>query len=170
MFGSFSGGPSGQNNKQPAGGAMALISMYERDNSRTVYRILADEAVKCFQDPSRGAKEKIPLTNLARLLERYRYDVFSDHVPMGILEAMSPRNSSFRRRTRTVTRHMEGVIGALQTAHQKVYGNVSAEELVPKLQETLAKLASAAQFETEDDKRTLDQARRFFVAFSEGLR
>ena len=56
---------------------MSLLSMYKRDDSRTVYRILAEQAVKYLDQPKTGTESRIIFTNLARLLERYRYDAFS---------------------------------------------------------------------------------------------
>jgi len=149
---------------------MALISMYERDNSRTVYRILADQAVKCFDNPSIGAEEKIPLANLARLLERYRYDAFSDHVALGILEALSAKNSALGADSRTAVRHMEGVISALEAAHARVYGGISREDLVRTLQDLLARIASSSGIDEPETRQKLENARRFFVAFAEGLK
>lgn len=149
---------------------MALISMYERDNSRTVYRILADEAVRCFDNPKICTEEKIPLTNLARLLERYRYNAFSDHVALGILEALSPKNGPQGGDSRALTCHMEGVVSALEAAHARVYSNLSKDDLVQCLQDILAKLSSTASVNELDAKQQLESARRFFVAFSEALR
>lgn len=146
---------------------MALISMYERDNSRTVYRILAESAVKCLDDPQLCTQEKIPLTNLARLLERYRYDAFSDHVALGVLEVFRSKNTSSES-SRSV-RHMEGVIAALEAAHAHVYGNLPKDDLVQTLQAVLSKLASSSTLD-EHTRHELPNARRFFSALSEGLR
>ncbi len=149
---------------------MALISKYERDDSRTVYRILADQALRCFGDPKSCAEERLPLTSLVRLLERYRYNAFSDNVALGILETLRAKNDPQAMDPRAMTRHMEGVINALETAHSRVYGSLSKDDLVQSLQSLLSRLASSAPLDQPDDGEKLDKARRFFLAFSEGLR
>jgi hypothetical protein len=149
---------------------MALISMFERDNSRTVYRILADEAVKCFDHPELCSNERIPFTNLARLLERYRYDAFSDHVPLGILEALNTKNGALAADASAATRHMEAVVRALESAHARVYGALSKDALVQNLQALLGRLASSTPLDEAGTQQDLENARRFFLAFSEGLR
>src|SRR6266851_6254694 len=148
---------------------MALISMYERDNSRTVYRILADQAVKYFDNPSTRDDEKIPLVNLARLLERYRYDAFSDYAPLGVLEVLNPKNDSVSTESRAPTNQIEDVVRALEASHARVYGQISKDDLVQTLQGLLAKLAASSTLNEPDTKRELEKARKFFVAFAEGL-
>ena len=63
---------------------MSLLSMYRRDDSRAVYRILAEQAIKHLDQPTAARESKILFTNIARLLERYRYDAFSYDVAPGI--------------------------------------------------------------------------------------
>ena len=48
---------------------MTLLSMYQRDDSRNVYKILAAEAVKYIDHPKEGPEARILFTNLARLLD-----------------------------------------------------------------------------------------------------
>lgn len=149
---------------------MTLLSMYEPDDSRDVYKILADQAVKYIDNPECGSDAKILFTNLARLLERYRYDAFYDYSAPGILEVLEAQHE-----TRGADRG-EGsiktldVIPALETAHAKVYGTVSKDDLVPMLQGLLMSLATC---KASDEARTtaeFQNARRFFCTLAESLK
>jgi hypothetical protein len=150
---------------------MTLLSMYKRDDSRTVYRILAREAVHHLDHPKPGTESKILFTNLARLLERYRYDAFAYNVAPGILEVF---------KTQTDTAGMEygepdetavpEVLPALQAAHARVYETLTREDLVRSLKRLLAQLATSNVADDEQTKEELAKARLFFVALSEGLK
>jgi hypothetical protein len=150
---------------------MTLLSMYKRDDSRTVYRILADEAVKCLDHPEAGTKSKIIFTNLARLLERYRYDAFSYDAAPGILEVFPIEGEDQRADlTGAHQKTSSDVIVALEAAHTHVYHSLSREDLVENLKRLLAQLAASKVPDDQDTKARLAQARLFFEALAEGLR
>ena len=149
---------------------MTLLSMYERDDSRTVYRILADQAVKYLEHPEPSTDTKILFTNLVRLLERWRYDAFSDYVAPGVLEVLSTPDESQSADLRTENRRMEAVIPALEAAHARVYQSLSKEQLVETLQALLVQLASSAKLNEDDACERVAAARLFFCILSEGLR
>ncbi len=149
---------------------MTLLSMYKRDDSRTVYRILAEQAVRYFDHPRAGTESKILLTNLARLLERYRCDAFSYNDAPGILEVFKTEGQDQR------TSHVSpsgkvslDVIPALEAAHAHVYHALPKDAVVESLKALFAHLATAAP---DNQNRTEDfvKARLFFVALFEGLK
>ena len=101
---------------------MTLLSMYKRDDSRTVYRILAEEAVKYLDRPETSTKSKIIFTNLARLLERYRYDAFSYDAAPGILEVFNTQGEDQHTDLAGARQKSSSdVVVALEAAHMHVY-------------------------------------------------
>ena len=150
---------------------MTLLSMYKRDDSRTVYRILAEQAVKCLDQPKAGTESRIIFTNLARLLERYRYDAFSYDAAPGILEVFKTEGQDQRTDYEGAGRKtMLDVIPALEAAHARVYQAMSKEDLVYTLKKLLAQLAASNVPDDQDTKAGLQKARLFFETLSEGLR
>jgi hypothetical protein len=149
---------------------MTLLSMYKRDDSRTVYRILAEEAVKYLDQPDTSTKSKIIFTNLARLLERYRYDAFSYDDAPGILEVFKPEGEN-QPSEHVSTHHTASsdVILALETAHTQVYHSLSKQDLVENLKVLLAQLAASKVPDDQNTKAGLAKARLFFVTLSKGL-
>jgi hypothetical protein len=149
---------------------MTLLSMYQRDESRNVYRILADQAVKYIDHPTGGPEARILFTNLARLLERYRYNFFSNHGVPGILEvfAREQQLAQQKHKEETASKSLE-VIPALECAHARVYKTLSKDELVPKLQNLLASLAQSHTPEDAGPKEDLQNARLFFVTLADTL-
>lgn len=150
---------------------MTLLSMYKRDDSRTVYRILAEEAVKHIDQPKAGAESKILFTSLTRLLERYRYDAFTYDVAPGILEVFKTRNDAQRTEYGDAGRKVSlDVIPALETAHARIYQALSKEDLLQTLKTVLAQLAAPAPPDDARATEELVKARSFFVALCEALK
>lgn len=149
---------------------MTLLSMYKRDDSRTVYRILAEQAVKFLDHPQAGTDSKITFTNLARLLERYQYDAFSYDAAPGILEVFKTEADAQRADyARAARRGMLDVRPALESAHARVYGQLSKEDLVRNLKGLLSQLASSNVPDDKDTHEKLAKARMFFETLSEAL-
>ena len=150
---------------------MTLHSMYKRDDSRTVYRILAEQAVIYLDNPKPGTEGKIVFTNLVRLLERYRYDAFSDDMTPGILEALRTPDDAKRTEYGVVGQKPSlDVVPALETAHARVYRTRTKEALVEILKSLLSKIATATVPDDADTRRELADARQFFVTLSEALK
>ena len=120
---------------------MTLLSMYKRDDSRNVYRILADQAVKYIDHPTGGSEARILFTNLARLLERYRYDAFFSYGAPGILEVFSREHRTQHADRAEPAPKTLDVIPALEKAHETAYKALSKDDLVKRLQELLVILA-----------------------------
>jgi hypothetical protein len=150
---------------------MTLLSMYKRDDSRTVYRILAEQAVRYFDHPRAGTESKILLTNLSRLLERYRCDAFTYDDAPGILEVFKTEGEELR------TNHVSAsakasldVIPALEAAHAHVYHSVPRDEVVESLKALFVDLATNPVPDNQNRREDFVKARLFFVALFERLK
>jgi hypothetical protein len=148
---------------------MTLLSMYKRDDSRNVYKILADQAVKYIDHPTGGSEARILFANLARLLERYRYDAFFSHGAPGILEVFSREHRTLHADKVESTPKTLDVIPALQKAHEHVYKALSKDDLVKKLQELLVTLSNIQTSVEVDTDSEIKNARLFFVTLAEKL-
>ncbi len=150
---------------------MTLHSMYKRDDSRTVYRIMAEQAVKYFDHPNAPSDNRILFTNLVRLLERYRYNAFSDDVAPGILEVLKNKNDA-RRTDYGVTARKKSldVIPALEQAHARVYNAMSKDDLVEMLRGLLSRLVTGGMPAEPEAQKDFENVRLFFVTLSEVLK
>jgi hypothetical protein len=151
---------------------MSLHSMYKRDDSRTVYRILAEQAVIYLDHPKPGADGRILLTNLVRLLERYRYNAFSDDdMAPGILQVVRTQVDAKRTDYGAVGKKSSlDVVPALETAHARVYQTLSKEDLVQILKSLLSRLAVSTDPDDPNIRQDVADARRFFATLSEVLK
>ena len=150
---------------------MTLHSMYKRDDSRTVYRILAEQAVMYLDHPRPGTEGRILFTNLVRLLERYRYNAFSDDMAPGVLEVVRTHDDPQRTDYGVTSKKLTlDVIPALETAHARVYQALSREDLLQILKSLLSQLATSKVPDDPNTKRDLANARLFFSTLSEALK
>jgi hypothetical protein len=151
---------------------LPLISMYQRDNSRVAYRILANRAVEMLIEERDAVDDvdRVPLVNLSRLLEHYRYDDFSDGDPSGILDAVASR----RRRGAPVETvpgqkpRFEDLRVSLDRARRHIFGEQPKENVVEALQGVLSLVADGdpkQQLHLED----LERARHFFRSLAKEL-
>lgn len=143
---------------------MSIISLFPSDHSDLLCRRYATAVSHYFEDPS-AAKEsvaQVPLENLFRVLEMYRYDAFSDEHRRGVL-ALESRDESHDLRHES---HWHIPIQeALEKAMTEVFIGVAKETAVPELQ------ASLRQFVTGEavPPSSSEKCRTFFVKFSESL-
>lgn len=148
---------------------MTLLSVYEPDDSRNAYKILADQAVKYIDHPEGGSDAKILFTNLARLLERYRYDAFYDYSAPGILEVLDTQHETRGASDEGSAKTLD-VIPALETAHATVYGSLPKGDLVPMLQSLLLSLATCKASDEVRTRAEFQDTRRFFFTLAESLK
>lgn len=149
---------------------MPLISMYERDNSRTVYRMLSEKAIEQFDAPPKDEIDRLLFKSLARLLEHYRYDSFADRDPVGVLDAVHP---GLRPRRASALGHganFADVRSALETAQRSVFGQKPRDQVVEFLQGVLAAFIGGSGEESVASASERHLAKQFFAAFSERLR
>lgn len=142
---------------------MAIISRLEDDHSDVVCKSYAGQALKFLNDgvPS-TAEAGVPLANLFRLLEMYRYDAFQDERRSGVLAladfgkpAVSARRPWFV--------HIKA---ALDKALLAAFGNAPKDKVVEELQKVLQELAAAKSPAKDVD---VQKHRNFYSELSAAL-
>ena len=144
---------------------MAIISTYDTDKSGALAKRYAHLAAQYFDRPedARSAAARVPMENLFRILEMYRYDAFSDDHRQGVLTmisqtenySMSPAESPW---------HSE-IEEALGQAMHTTFGDAQKEDAVLSLQGSLRWLASSGA----QGAANVHTARQFFQEFSRAL-
>lgn len=144
---------------------MSIMSVYEDDKSNSMYKRYAFLTFGYLNKPEtvKVSTAQIPLENLFRLLEMYKYDAFSDESRMGILAIKNNKD-------RIVMRHTSipwqtKVVDVLDSAVLEIFKDFGKEGAVDDLEETLRLLSSSD--EIEEDKR--NRARGFFHKLAEEL-
>ena len=120
---------------------MSIISSHGVDNSSARARRFAALATSYLNDPvaAKSDTAKVPLENLFRILEMFRYNAFADQPRRGVLalegfgSRHSPRPVDPMWRT-TIAR-------ALQSSLDASFGAVPKEQAIEELQESLRKLS-----------------------------
>lgn len=144
---------------------MSIISIHEADKSDLMYKRFASLAVSYLDH---GVVEhpatQVPLENLFRLLEMYRYDAFSDESRRGILavEKIDDDIGFLPVKTAWHTK----IEDALNKAISGVFERTSKEDAVLDLEETLRLLSSNSAITEESRKR----AKKFFGSFLDELK
>lgn len=145
---------------------MAIHSLATGSDPKVVCGLLAREALKAFSGQvayTDEAPEYAFFTNLIRLLELYRYDLFAGLSPKGILV----RQRAARRSTQNVAdQNMSPVKTALELAHREIFGERPTEEVVEFLQRVLTAVRDG-QPRSDDDVATV---RRFIETFGSRLK
>lgn len=145
---------------------MAIHSLASGSDPKVVCGLLAREALKAFQDQPQQpdqAPQHVFFINLIRLLEIYRYDLFTDLRPKGVLVRQRPERSTAQS---VAAENMSAVRSALQAAHRQVFGQRSTEEVVEFIQGVLSAMKEGHQRSAED----LAMVRSFIEAFSAHLK
>jgi len=144
---------------------MSIISVYESDNSDAMYKRFASLASMYLDSPDmvKQPSTHIPLENIYRLLEMYRYDAFSDESRAGIL-AISTAGKRVSMPLLDKPWQVN-VVKALNTATENIYKDLGKESAVDDLEETLRRLSTNKKVEPAGK----DRAKEFFRKFIEGL-
>jgi hypothetical protein len=138
---------------------MSIISGYEMDNSPALAKRFASIARTLFDHKAVADREAVPLENLYRLLEMFRYGSFADDQhrgvlalegldahPMGPLEASPWHNS---------------IETALQAALTETFGNAKKDEAIDQLQAGISGLVRGEDI----PEQVAIRAKGFFAAF-----
>ena len=144
---------------------MSTISLIDIAQSDGLARRFADLAAGYFDEPNeaRTAAAKIPLENLFRMLQMFRYDAFSDEPRSGILELQGFGDQTYIVKSEELWHSkLQAAIG---TALGEVFAGVPREEAVAQLQSTLTWLATKEDpLPAEDRMRSKAFMERFRVA------
>ena len=140
---------------------MSIISVYETDKSDFLYRRFATLASSYLDKPetAREPSAKVPLENLFRLLEMFRYDAFSDERRSGVL-AVDNVDINVATHPAEEAWHTK-IEKALNHAMSNVYGNTSKEEAIRELEGVLSWLA----VDGDIDNEIQEKAKQFFISF-----
>jgi hypothetical protein len=123
---------------------MSIISSYDVDSSAALAKRFAALATTYVDDPTVAKSDtaKVPLENLFRILEMFRYDAFADESRRGIL-AMDGFNQRHSPKGRDPSWHTP-IVTALERAFDAAFNAVSKDDAINEIEEGLRGLASGA--------------------------
>lgn len=144
--------------------AMSIISLFPSDHSDLLCKRYAATVSNYFDDPAAAQEPvaQVPLENVFRVLEMYRYDAFADEHRKGVL--------AFEGRDEMTDPRYEGpwhlnIRGALEKAMTEVFGAAEKDVVVPALQASLRHLVKGEPGVLPE----VERCRNFFLKFSESL-
>jgi hypothetical protein len=145
---------------------VSTMSRLDFEQSDGLAKRFADLASAYFAEPGEAKTEaaKIPLENLFRMLQMFRYDAFSDEPRSGILEleGFSDQNRAIKGEEFWHQR----IQAAISTAVAEVFGATPRDEAVSQIQSALTWLA------TDKDPPPVDvrqRSRHFLERFRAAL-
>lgn len=146
---------------------MTIHSLERTDDARVVSGLLARSVLSYLDDSTGRDKTTLPLKNLFRLLEMYRYDEFSSYRPkQGVLQRQ-PYTLS-RRTTQSCRSGLSSLGEALKAAHKEAFGNQERSEVVDTIERVLTALLgdNGEPTDTPPDATQRDKTVMFLRALS----
>lgn len=140
---------------------MSITSSFRVDDSTALAKQFASMAAGYIDNPPNTEADPsalVPLENVFRLLEMYRYDAFADESREGVL-AMNAPDQIYRMRVETKPWH-EQIVQALQTALLQAYAGQSKEAAIEELQGGIRELVRRHPL----DSSVANRAKTFFTA------
>lgn len=142
---------------------MPIISRLDEDRSDIACKLYAEQALEFLNKGHADAEAAgVPLSNLFRLFEMYRYDAFDDERRSGVLALAEFGKPDPRRPEPWHVRIKE----ALDKAIVAAFGNGPRDVAVEELQGVLRKLAKAEEMAQTAD---LNKHKAFYKEFSAAL-
>ncbi len=144
---------------------MTIFSSYEVDKSAVLARRFAVLATTYVDNPAAATSEaaKVPLENLFRILEMFRYNAYADESRRGVLALGGPSRQLPGQNAGSVW-HTD-IARALDSALRATFANASKDAAVVELEEDLRTLASKGSLPADRALRT----KEFFNTFSSAL-
>jgi hypothetical protein len=144
---------------------MSTISLHTRDSSDELCRRFAVIAAEYLDRPeqARSYAAQVPLENLFRLLQMYRYDAFADEQRSGVLAQQGETDLYARPDDEEWHSKIESAVKQSLTMS---FGEIPKEQAIAELQITLRWLASVGS-EPSPDIRTRSKA--FFSGLGAAL-
>lgn len=146
---------------------MSIISTFEVENSAALAKRFAALTMGYIDDPDAAKSEtaRVPLENLFRILEMYRYGAFADENRKGVLAlegieqwATSPARSES-------TWHTD-IVRALEQSLVTVFGSVTVkDQAIDELEDGLRDLATVGKLPLEREQKV----KAFFSNFNTSL-
>lgn len=145
---------------------MSITSSFRVDDSTALAKQFASLAAAYIDNPPNTETDPaalVPLENVFRLLEMFRYDAFADESREGVL-AMNAPDQIYRMRVPTKPWH-EQIAHALQNALQQAYAGQPKDAAISELQDGIRELVKSHQLEAQRAIR----AKSFFTALQAQL-
>jgi hypothetical protein len=122
---------------------MSIISTVEIDNSPALAKRFAALTAMYIDNPeeAKSEKAKIPLENLFRILEMFRYNAFADESRRGVL-ALEGFNQRFTPRAKDGSNWHASISAALEKAFSATFDTTPKDKAIDELQAGLRGLAS----------------------------
>jgi hypothetical protein len=143
---------------------MSIISSYDVDNSADLAKRFASLATSYIDDPALARSEtaKVPLENLFRILEMFRYDAFADESRRGVLAlgGFGQRPTPRPRSSWHIT-----IEAALQKALSDSFASVPKAAAIEELQSSLRDLAQKGELSAAQAQKL----KAFFKVFGANL-
>jgi hypothetical protein len=138
---------------------MSITSSFRVDDSTALAKQFASKAAGYIDNPPDTEADPaalVPLENVFRLLEMFRYDAFADESREGVL-AMNAPDQIYRMRVQTKPWH-ELIAQALQVALQQAYAGQPKEAAIDELQGGIRELVGHRPL----DPKVAIRAKKFF--------
>jgi len=140
---------------------MSITSSFRVDDSTALAKQFAFMAAGYVDNPPNTEADPtalVPLENVFRLLEMFRYDAFSDENREGVLAINAP-DQIYRMRVETKPWH-EQIAQALQAALGQAYAGEPKEAALNELQDGIRELVRSHPL----DVNVANRAKSFFTA------
>ncbi|WP_147328213.1 MULTISPECIES: hypothetical protein [unclassified Duganella] len=141
---------------------MSITSSFRVDDSSAMAKQFASITAGYVDNPPNTIADPaalVPLENVFRLLEMFRYDAFADESRDSVLAINAP-DQIYGMRLETKPWH-EGIADALQSALLQAYAGQSKEEAIGELQDGIRELVQSHPL----DANVATRAKTFFNAF-----
>jgi hypothetical protein len=145
---------------------MSITSSFRVDDSTALAKQFATMAAEYVDNPPNTETDPatlVPLENVFRLLEMFRYDAFADESREGVL-AMNAPDQLYRVRVETKPWH-EQIAQALQAALLQAYAGQPKEAAIDELQDGIRFLVQRHPL----DAHVAGRAKTFFTALQAQL-
>lgn len=145
---------------------MSISSSFRVDDSTALAKQFASMTAGYIDNPPNTEADPatlVPLENVFRLLEMFRYDAFADESHEGVL-AMNAPDQMYSLRVETQPWHVQ-IAQALQTALLQAYEGQSKDEAIDELQDGIRELVKSHSLNVNVAHR----AKKFFTALQTQL-
>lgn len=145
---------------------MSITSRYEVDHSSSLAKRFASLATSYMNDPiaAQNPVARVPLENLFRILEMYRYDAFEDEERNGVLALEGFDSPLPIMRAKKSSWHAP-IQDALENARQAVFPAETKDEVVQRLEDGLRQLSKDGRIADP----LADRVRGFFTTFAASI-
>lgn len=145
---------------------MSITSRYEADHSSSLAKRFANLAMSYMDNPgaAKNPVAGVPLENLFRILEMYRYDAFEDEERNGVL-ALEGFDSPMPAVLAEKTSWHTPILNALEKARQATFPEEAKDEAVQQLEDGLRQLSRNGHIEAP----LAEHVRGFFMTFATSI-